>query len=64
MSTHNIPSRNSKKIPIMPPDLALLSTLIRTNFHGPKGVRVIEVRLIYFAKQCLIYFLKTLPIEA
>ena len=35
----------------MPPDMALLSTLIgselplsRTNFHGPKGVRAIEVR--------------------
>ena len=31
----------------MPPDLALLSTLTlsRTNFHGPKVVRAIEVRL-------------------
>ena len=30
----------------MPPDLALSSTLLfRTNFHGPKGVRAIEVRL-------------------
>ena len=36
----------------MPPYLALLSTpqwlelsLSRTNFHGPKGVRAIEVRL-------------------
>ena len=37
----------------MPSDLALLSTLTgsnypsRTNFHGPKGVRAIEVRLYY-----------------
>ena len=36
----------------MPPDLALLSALIwlelplsRTNFHGPKDVRAIEVSL-------------------
>ena len=37
----------------MPPDLALLSTLIgstelplsRSNFHCPKGVRAIEVQL-------------------
>ena len=39
-------------IPMMPPDLALLINphwlklpLSRTNFHGPKGVRAIEVRL-------------------
>ena len=40
----------------MPPDLALSSTLTgsnypsRTNFHGPKGVRAIEVQL-YSHKQ-------------
>ena len=41
-----------KKILIKPPDLALLINphllelvLSRTNFHGPKGVRAIEVRL-------------------
>ena len=52
MRTHNIPSYYRKsEILIMPPDLALLSTLngsnypSRTNIHGPKGVRTIEVRL-------------------
>ena len=37
MSTHNIPScqkkkKNRKDIPIIPPDLALLSTLIGSNY--------------------------------
>ena len=52
MRTHNIPPCYRKlDILIMPPDLALLSTLTgsnypsRTNFHGPKGVRATEVRL-------------------
>ena len=40
----------------MPPDLALLSTLelplFRTSFHGPKGVRAIEVRLYFTPKTC------------
>ena len=58
MRTHNIPSyENRKDIPIIPSDLALLSVLTglnvpfsyRTNFHGPKGVRAIEVRLISWA---------------
>ena len=38
-----------KDIPMTPPDLALNThwlerPLSRTNFHGPKGVRAIEVR--------------------
>ena len=34
MSIHNIPSclKNQKDIPIMPPDLALLSTVIGSNY--------------------------------
>ena len=55
MRTHNIPPcyRKIKDILILHPDLALLSTLIgsnypsRTNFHGPYGVRANEVRLYF-----------------
>ena len=62
MSTHNIhlKYRTLKRFPtiisIMPPDVALLVTfrgsnyrsLSRTNFHGPKGVRAIEVGLYIY----------------
>ena len=42
----------------MPPDPALFSTLhwlelSRTKFHGPKGVRAIQVRLYKFALNCV-----------
>ena len=45
----------------MPPYLALLSTLIgsnylsRTNFHGPKGVRAIEVPLYMPDKHIVLF---------
>ena len=53
MNTHKYlhVKENRKYIPIMPPDLAPLSTFIGSNypclelinFHGPRGVRAIEV---------------------
>ena len=42
----------------MPPGMTLIVTLLgsnyrcRTNFHGPKGVRAIEVRLYIMRKRC------------
>ena len=50
---------NRKDIPIMPPDLVPLTTLIgsnytsRTIFYGPKSVRAIEVLLYLAIKQAL-----------
>ena len=51
----------------MPPDLALLSTLIGSNypcleinFHGPKGVRAIEVRLYVRLTAGSLLYLKVL----
>ena len=49
MSTHNIPScyRKSKRslLYLVTNSHLLERPLSRTNFHGPKGVRAIEVRL-------------------
>ena len=50
MITHSIPSyyRKIKEILIMSPDWRYYQpTLSRTNIDGPKGVRVIEVRLYF-----------------
>ena len=62
MRTHNIPScyRKSERDPyyasrpgafIYPHWLEL--PLSRTNFHGPKGVRAIEVRLYLCAQEAV-----------
>ena len=60
MRTHNIPSRSRiPKIYAFLPSCpgALINPhwlelpLSRTNFHGPKGVRAIEV-LLYYSKVC------------
>ena len=56
MRTHNIPScyRKSKRSSLVLLTLInphwLELPLSRTNFHGPKGVRVIEVRLYFTIK--------------
>ena len=61
MRTHNIPSRSriSKRYPFLASRPGAMINphwlelpLSRANFHGPKGVRAIEVRLYldYFAK--------------
>ena len=58
MRTHNIPScyRKSKRFLLCPRPFAnsnphwLEQPLSRTNFHGPKDVRAIEVRLYILMK--------------